>query len=264
MNVEKTVIDPTAVIHPKAEIEPGVAVGPYAVVGEHLKIGKGTTIGAHAVLSGWTEIGEECRIFPFASIGEPPQDLRYRDEETRLIIGRNNVIREFVTIHRGTPKGRGETVIGDDGYFMAYVHIAHDCVIGDRVVMANNASLAGHITIGEGAIVGGLTGIHQFVRIGRFAMVGGCSGISQDVPPFILASGARAGIVGLNLVGLKRQGFSDERITILKQCYKILFRSKLTLRAALERLRLSPSPDVREMVEFIEGSQRGILRERRR
>lgn len=264
MNTERAVIDPTAVIHPKAEIEPGVTIGPYAIVGEHLKIGRGTTIGSHAVLSGWTEIGEDCRIFPFASIGEPPQDFRYRDEETHLIIGRNNVIREFVTIHRGTPKGRGETVIGNDGYFMAYVHIAHDCVIGDRVVMANNASLAGHITIGEGAIIGGLTGIHQFVRIGRLAMVGGCSGISQDVPPFLLASGGRAGIVGLNLVGLKRHGFSEERITILKQSYKILFRSRLMLRAAIERLRQEPSPDVQEVVKFIEGSERGILRERRR
>ena len=255
-------IHPTAVVHPGAEIGEGVRIGPYAVIGEHVKIHAGTEVGSHAVIEGWTEIGEHCRIFPYAYIGAVPQDLKYAGEPTRVRIGRHNTFREFVTVHRATAYGRGETVIGDHNFFMAYVHIAHDCVIGNHVIMANAATLAGHILIEDHAIIGGLSALHQYTRVGAYAMIGGASAVAQDVPPYISAVGNRARPYGLNLVGLKRHGFSEQTLAALKAAYRLIFRSKLTLREAIRRVReeVPQIPEVRHFVEFIEGSTRGICR----
>ncbi|HEY4485960.1 MAG TPA: acyl-ACP--UDP-N-acetylglucosamine O-acyltransferase, partial [Nitrospiria bacterium] len=219
---EMTEIHSTAVVHPGAHLAEGVTVGPYSIIGENVKIGRGTRVASHAVIEGWTEIGEGCRIFQFASIGADPQDLKFRGEKSALIIGRNNTIREFVTIHRGTGPGGGVTRIGDDNLLMAYVHVAHDCGVGNHVVLANAATLAGHITVQDHAIVGGLSGLHQFVRIGRHAIIGGCSAVPQDIPPFVSAVGNRAKLYGLNTVGLKRGGFGEERIAAIKSAYKII------------------------------------------
>lgn len=255
-------IDPTAIVHPDAEIGSNTEIGAYSIIGEHVKIGTGVKIGSHVIVEGWTEIGDGCRFFPFSSIGSIPQDLKFSGEETRLKIGRGNIFREFVTVNRGTKQGGGETYIGDNSFFMAYVHIAHDCRIGDNVIMANAATLAGHISIGDYAIIGGLVGIHQFVKIGEYAMIGGCSAIAQDVPPFLSAVGNRAKLYGINRVGLKRHGFSAERLEKLKEAYKILFRSGLTLKEAIKKTRreIDDSPDVELLLQFIEGSERGICR----
>ncbi|HLG22181.1 MAG TPA: acyl-ACP--UDP-N-acetylglucosamine O-acyltransferase [Candidatus Manganitrophaceae bacterium] len=255
-------IHPNAVIHPKAELSATVEVGPFSVIGEHVRIGSGTKIGAHVVIDGRTEIGEECVFFPFSSIGTAPQDLKYKGEPSRLKIGRKNTFREFVTLNRGTEQGHGETAIGDQNYFMAYVHVAHDCVIGDHVIMANAATLAGHITIGDHAILGGLTGVHQFVKIGAYVMIGGCSAVAQDVPPYVSVAGNRAKMYGLNLIGLKRHGFSTERIEGLKGAYKLLFRSGLTQREAIKQARekWGNIADVESFISFVESSERGICR----
>ncbi len=252
----------TAIIHPNAEIGSEAEIGPYAVIGEHVKLGNRVKIGSHVVIDGWTEVGDGCSFFPLSSIGSIPQDLKFGGEETRLKIGRGNIFREFVTVNRGTKKGGGETSIGDNNLFMAYVHIAHDCHIGSHVVMANAATLAGHISIGDHAIIGGLVGIHQFVRIGEYTMIGGCSAVAQDVPPFLSAVGNRARLYDINRVGLKRHGFSAERLERLKEAYKILFRSGLTLKEAIKRAKseIIGSPDVDSLLQFIEGSERGICR----
>lgn len=249
-------------VHPGAEIGEGVKIGPYSVIGEHVKIGDGTVIESHVVLEGWTEIGKGCRIYPFSSIGTPPQDITYAGEKTRVKVGDQNIIREYTTIHRGTKKGGGETVVGSHNYIMAYVHIAHDCHVGSHIIMANAATLGGHIRVEDHAVIGGLTGIHQFVRIGMYAMVGACSAVSLDVPPFVSAVGNRATLYGLNLVGLKRQGFSRERIGNIKKAYNILFRSKLSLKEAIAKIEdeISDSEDVKRMIEFINGTKRGICR----
>lgn len=251
-----------AIIHPKAEIGSDCEIGPYSIIGEHVKIGTGVKIGSHVVIEGWTEIGDGCRLSPFSSIGNIPQDLKFGGEETSLKIGKGNVFREFVTVNRGTRHGGGETHIGDNNFFMAYVHIAHDCLIGDNVIMANAATLAGHISIGDYAIIGGLVGIHQFVNIGKYTMIGGCSAVAQDVPPFLSAVGNRARLYGINKVGLKRHGFSAERIERLKEAYKILFRSGLTLKEAIKKARteIKDSQDVDSLIQFIEGSERGVCR----
>jgi len=253
---------PTAIIHPGARLADDVAVGPYTVIGEHVRIGAGTTIGAHVVIEGWTEIGEACAFLHFVSAGTPPQDLKFGGEETRLIIGHHNTFREFVTLNRGTHHGGGVTRIGDHNFFMAYVHVAHDCRIGHHVIMANAATLAGHIEIGDHAVLGGLTGVHQFVRIGAYAMIGGCSAVAQDVPPFVSAVGNRAKLYGLNLVGLKRNGFSDERLAALKRAYRLLFQSHLPIKEGVKRTReeLPGQADVDELVRFVELSERGISR----
>ena len=200
-------IHPTAIISPGAQIGADVEIGPYSVIGERVSIGDGTRIGPHVVLQGPTTIGKKNQFFQFCSIGEIPQDLKFNMEDTELIIGDNNTFREFITINRGTAGGGGRTVIGSNCLLMAYTHVAHDCLIGNGVIMANNASLAGHIRIDDHAIIGGLSGIHQFVHIGSYAMIGGLSGVSKDVPPFTLAVGQRAILHGLNLTGLKRHGF---------------------------------------------------------
>ncbi|MFQ5949330.1 MAG: acyl-ACP--UDP-N-acetylglucosamine O-acyltransferase [Nitrospiria bacterium] len=255
-------VHPSAIVHPKAQLDSTVEVGPFSVIGEHVQVEKGTKIGAHVVIDGWTRIGENCLFFPFSSIGMGPQDLKYKGGETRLRIGRENTIREYVTLNRGTEEGGGETVIGDKNFFMAYVHVAHDCFIGNEVVMANAATLGGHITIGDHAILGGLVGVHQFVKIGSYAIVGGCSAVAQDVPPFVSVAGNRAKLYGLNLVGLKRHGFTKKRIDALKGAYSLLFRSRLTMREAIKQARnkWGDIPDVEALVSFVENAERGICR----
>ncbi len=255
-------IHSSAVVHPKAEIDPSVEVGPYAIVEKDVKIGKGTKVMAHVVITGRTEIGEECAFFPFASVGMAPQDLKYKGEPTKLIIGNGNTFREYVTLHRGTEEGRGQTRIGDHNFFMAYVHVAHDCVIGDHIIMANAATLGGHIVIGNHAILGGLVGVHQFVEVGAHAMIGGGAIVTQDVPPFVSVAGNRAKLYGLNLIGLKRHGFSLKRIEALKGAYKLLFRSGLVLKDAAKQARekWGDFADVETFVAFVEHSKRGICR----
>lgn len=254
-------IHPTAIVHKKAEIDSQVEIGPYTIIGEHIRMAGGCKVGAHVVMEGWTEIGEECTFFPSSSIGTVPQDLKFKGGETRLIIGRRNTFREFVTLNRGTEMGRGETVIGDDNFLMAYAHVAHDCIVGNHVILANAATLAGHIDIGDHAILGGLSGFHQFVRIGAYAMIGGCSAVAQDVPPFASVVGNRAKLYGLNLIGLKRHGFSHERIAILKEAYRILFRAKIPLKKAISKVRDTlKGEDVDTLLEFLESSERGICR----
>ncbi len=255
-------IHPSAIVHPGAELDTDVEVGPFVVIGEHVKIGKGTKIGPSAVIEGWTEIGEYNQIFHLCSVGAIPQDLKYKGEKTYLKIGNRNIIREFATVHPGTVTGDGETTVGDGNLFMAYCHVAHDCHIGNNVIMANGATLAGHITVEDHARLGGLSAIHQFVRIGALVMVGGGAMVGQDVPPYTIAAGDRATLHGLNLVGLKRAGFTEEIIADLKKAYKILIRSNLRTEDALERIRneIYLSPEIMHFVEFVEKSERGICR----
>ncbi len=256
-------IHPTSIVHAKAELGSDVEIGPYSVVGEHVKIGRGTRLGAHVYVEGWTEIGERCQLYPYASIGTPPQHLQYRNEPTRVVIGHDTILREYVTVNRGTVQGGGMTSLGNHNFLMAYVHVAHDCILGSHLIMANAATLAGHITIGDHAIIGGLVGIHQFVRVGPYAMIGGCSAVGRDVPPFMRAAGGyRAKLYGLNSVGLKRLGFTNDRISLLKRAYEVLFRSGLLMAEAVKQAReeFKDSPDVQEVVRFVEGSKRGICR----
>ena len=257
-------IHPTALIESSACLAPDVEVGPYAIIGKQVTIGKGTSIGAHAVIGDWTEIGENNQIFHQTSVGAPPQDLKYRGEETWTRIGDNNMVREFATIHRGTVSGHGETVVGSNNLFMAYSHVAHDCRIGNNVVMANVATLAGHVTIEDHVILGGLVAVHQFATIGAHVMVGGGTLIGLDVPPYMIAtSGKRdAKLRGLNLIGLKRRGFSDEAINNLKKAYKALFMAGLKLPDAIARIRteMRDSSEVEYLLAFIERSERGICR----
>lgn len=235
----QTLIHPTAVIHPGAELHSTVRVGAYAVIGERVKIGAGTTIGAHVVLDGYTEIGDRNEIFPGAAIGLEPQDLKYDGSESRVRIGHDNRIREHVTINRATGVGEA-TIVGNNNLLMASVHVAHNCVIEDQVIVTNAVALAGHVHIETKARIGGLVGIHQFVRIGRMAMVGGMSRIDRDVPPYMLVEGNPARVRSLNLVGLKRAGLADaeegQTYNSLKQAFRLLYRSGLTLSEALEKL----------------------------
>jgi UDP-N-acetylglucosamine acyltransferase len=257
-------IHPSALIEPSARLAPDVEVGPYAIIGKQVTIGKGTKIGAHAVIGDWTELGENNRIFHQTSVGAPPQDLKYRGEETWTRIGDNNMVREFATIHRGTVSGHGETVIGSNNLFMAYSHVAHDCRIGNNVVMANVATLAGHVTIEDHVILGGLVAVHQFATVGAHVMVGGGTLIGLDIPPYMIAtSGKRdAKLRGLNLIGLKRRGFTDEAINNLKKTYKTLFMAGLKLPDAIARIRaqIKECPEVENLLAFIERSERGICR----
>lgn len=255
-------IHKTAIVSPKAEIDDDVYIGPFCIVGDGVSIKKGTRLMSNIVVEGNTEIGQECTIYPFAAIGLPPQDLKYKNEKTSLKIGKKNIIREYVTIHRASVGGDGLTEVGDSNFLMAYVHIAHDCKIGNSVIMANAATLAGHVLVEDFAVIGGLVAIHQFTRIGAYSMVGGFSGIGQDIPPYTMASGARAKLYGLNVIGLKRHGFSDEAINNLKKAYKILFREKRTLKEALKKIRseLPETPEIKHLLEFIEKNKRGICR----
>lgn len=255
-------IHSTAVISPGAELERDVFVGPYCIVGDGVVLRNGVRLISNVVIDRDTEVGEGTVIHPFACIGVPPQDMKYRDEKTATKIGKRNTIREYTTVHRASVGGGGVTEIGDSTFLMAYVHVAHDCKIGNSVIMANAATLAGHVTVQDHAVIGGIVAIHQFTRIGSYAMVGGFSGIGQDIPPYMIASGARAKLYGLNQIGLKRHGFSDEVIAVLKKAYKILFREKRTLKEALKKIRseLPPIPEVLHLVTFIEENKRGICR----
>lgn len=255
-------IHPTAIIDPKAELDDNVEVGPYAIIRENVVIGSGTVIGSHAVIEPYVTIGPDCHIFQFASVGAIPQSVKFEGGETYVKIGRGSVIREFVTIHRGTGFGGGLTEVGEENFLMAYTHIAHDCKIGRNVTMANNATLAGHITIGDYATVGGLVAIHQFVRIGDYAFVGGKSAVVKDIPPYVIAAGDRAVLHGLNTVGLKRHGMSKETLSALKKAYRIIFRIGITLNEAIERVgaEVEQIPQVIDFIDFIKSSERGITR----
>lgn len=256
-------IHSTAIVHSKASLAVDVEVGPFCVIGEHVTIGQGTRLLSHVTVDGWTEIGERNEVHPFVSIGGPPQHLGYKGEPTKVIIGDDNIFREYVTVNRATLQGGGITSIGNKNFLMAYVHVAHDCRLGSHLIMANAASLAGHITIGDHAIIGGLSGIHQFVRIGDYAMVGGCCALGQDLPPFMRAAGGyRARMYGLNSVGLRRHGFSSDRVAVLKRAYDMLFRSghRTAEAARLAKTEFGDQPDVMTVVRFLEGTKRGICR----
>jgi len=255
-------IHPTAIVDPKAELGSNVEIGPYTVIRGNASIGSDTVIGPHVVIEPYVTIGAECRIFQFAALGAPPQSLKFKGEKTYLKIGRGTVIREFVTIHRGTGFGGGVTEIGEECFLMNYAHVAHDCKIGRKTILANNATLAGHITIGDYATVGGLSAIHQFVNVGDLAFISGLSGVPKDIPPYVIASGHRVSLHGLNIVGLKRQGISGNTISALKKTYRIIFRIGLTVKEAVERVRaeVEQVPEVVKFIKFVESSQRGITR----
>lgn len=256
-------IHPTAIVHPKARLADDVEVGPFCLIGEHVTIGKGTRLLSHVMVDGWTEIGERNELHPFASIGGPPQHLGYKGEPTKVVIGDDNVLREYVTVNRATAQGGGVTSIANKNFLMAYVHVAHDCRLGSHLILANAATFAGHITIGDHAIIGGLTGIHQYVRVGAYAMVGGCCAVTQDVPPFMRAAGGyRASLYGLNSVGLRRHGFSGERIALLKKAYHLLFRSghRIAEAVRLAKEEFKDQADVAQVLTFMEGTKRGISR----
>ncbi len=246
------IIHPSAVVDPGATLEEGVRIGPFCVVGPKVRLGANVQLHSHVVVEGETTVGEGTKIFPFASIGHAPQDLKYRGEPSRLEIGSHNVIREHVTMNPGTEAGRMLTRVGNHGLFMVGAHVAHDCVIGDKVIFANNATLAGHCTVEDNAILGGLCAVHQHVRIGAHAFIGGMSGVENDVIPFGMALGNRAGLAGLNIVGLKRHGFSREDIHRLRQAYKILFADRGTLAERLEAVEqaFGDDPAVQRIVGF--------------
>ncbi|HEX6133935.1 MAG TPA: acyl-ACP--UDP-N-acetylglucosamine O-acyltransferase [Longimicrobiales bacterium] len=256
---ESTRVHSTAIVDDTAELGAGVDIGPYAVIGPHVVIGDGTQVGPHVVIERDTHIGRECRIHPGAVLGGDPQDLKYAGETALLVIGDRTVIRECVTLNRGT-SARGRTAIGSDCLIMAYAHVAHDCVLGDHVVIANAVNMGGHCEIGDWVIVGGLTAIHQFVQIGAHAFVGGSSAVRKDVPPFVKAAGDPLRLFGLNSVGLQRRGFSDDDRAQLRRAYRLLFQSKKNLRDALgaARLELSSAVHVEALLGFIERSERGV------
>lgn len=259
-------IHPTAIIDPGAELGKDVSVGPYAIVGPKVTLGDGTTIGSHAVVESHARIGRNCRISSYASIAAPPQDLKFKGEETWVEIGDETIVREFATINRGTVTGHGVTRVGSHCMIMAYVHIAHDCTVGNRVIMANAATLAGHIDIEDGAFIGGLSAIHQFVRVGTLAIVGGMSGVAQDVPPYVKAVASRQGrnrsLFGLNVIGLQRAGMDASTIATLKKAYRAIFLSKLPMKEAVDQAEaaIEPTPEVARLIAFIRESQRGVLR----
>jgi UDP-N-acetylglucosamine acyltransferase len=252
----------TAIVHPEAKLHPTVEVGPFAIIGARVKLGAGTVVGPHTVIEGDTTIGEKNRIFHHASIGAPPQDLKYAGEPTRLVIGDENQIREFTTLHIGTAGVGGITRIGHRNLFMAYSHVAHDCVVGNGCVLANSVALAGHVDVADFVILGGLSAVHQFTRIGKHAFIAGGSMVAMDVPPYCTAQGDRAELAGLNTVGLSRHGLTDEQIGRIKDAYKILFRSKLGLNEAMTRLKAEHGgqPEIDHLLEFIGSSKRGITR----
>lgn len=254
-------IHKTSVVDKKAEIDEDVYIGPYCVIEGKVVIKRGTKLLSHVVIQGNTVIGEECIISPFASIGGPPQDLSYRGEETQTLIGNRNIIKEYVTINRGTVHGGGITKVGDNNFIMAYSHIAHDCKIGSNVIMANCATLAGHVEVDDNVVFGGLCAVHQFCRIGRYAFISGLTGVPKDVPPFMIAAGNRAKLYGLNVIGLERNNFSKEEIAKLKKAYRILFRSSLPLSTSLKILEEElEGENIRLLIDFIQSSKRGICR----
>jgi len=263
-----TAIHATALVDPAAELDSSVSVGPYSVIGPHVRIGAGTTVGPHCVIEGHTTIGTDNRIFQFSSLGAIPQDKKYAGEPCELVIGHRNTIREFCTFNIGSPGDVGVTRVGDDNWLMAYVHLAHDCQVGNNTIFANNSQLAGHVHVGDWAILGGFTVVHQFVRIGAHSMTAMCTLLFADLPPFVMCQGQPAAARSMNYEGLRRRGFSVERIAAVKAMYKALYRDDLTLRAARDRIAELDlncpecTPDVQMMLTFLEQSspQRGIVR----
>ena len=259
-------IHSTAIVDPNAQLADSVSVGPYTVIGPNVCIGEGTTVGPHCVIEGHTTIGRDNRIYQFASLGANPQDKKYHDEPTQLIIGDRNTIREFTTFNTGTVQDKGVTQIGNDNWIMAYVHVAHDCTIGDHNTIANSVQFAGHVEVGNRTLIGGISGIHQFVRIGDYAMLGFQTRLSQDLPPFVMAAGNPAEAQSAHQEGPRRQGYSNERLAMLKQMYRSLYRKGLTLdaaRAEIEALRgqlPEADVDVDNMVSFLAKATRGIVR----
>jgi UDP-N-acetylglucosamine acyltransferase len=259
-------IHPTALVDPKATLDASVEIGAYSIIGPHVSIAAGTRVGPHVVIEGHTTIGKDNTFFQFSSIGAAPQDKKYQGEETRLEIGDRNTIREFCTFNRGTAQDVGVTRLGNDNWIMAYVHLAHDCQIGNHTIFANNAQLAGHVHVEDWVILGGFANVHQFCKIGAHAMVGMSTSLTQDVPPFVILSGNPAAAHGINSEGLKRRGFSPEEITAIRRSYKLIYKSGLTLEEAKTALRKeeqdSPllSQHVKQMREFIEHTTRGIVR----
>jgi UDP-N-acetylglucosamine acyltransferase len=256
------VIDPRAIVAADAQLAADVSVGPFSIIGPQVRIGPRTVIGPHVVINGPTSIGADNRVFQFASLGDAPQDKKYRGEPTRLEIGDRNVFRESCTVNRGTTKDQGVTRIGNDNLFMAYAHVAHDCTIGDNTVFANCASLAGHVEISDWVILGGLTAVHQFSRIGVHAFLGGGSIVSRDVPPYVMVAGNPAVPHTVNAEGLKRRGFSEEQIKNIRDAYRILYRSDLRLADALAQLEplAAANPEIRVFVDFIHGTARSLVR----
>jgi UDP-N-acetylglucosamine acyltransferase len=255
-------IDARAIVSPQAQLAPDVSVGPFSIIGPQVQIGPRTVVGPHAMITGATTIGADNRIFQFASIGDEPQDKKYKGEPTRLSIGDRNVFRESCTINRGTGHDKGVTLIGSDNLFMAYSHVAHDCVIGNNTVFANCASLGGHVEIGDWVILGGLTAVHQFAKIGVHAFLGGGSILSRDVPPYVMVAGNPAVPHAVNVEGLKRRGFSEEQIRNIRDAYRIVYRSELKLAEALGQLgpRVDTQPEIRPFVDFIQASTRSLAR----
>ncbi len=248
-------IHPTAIVDPRASLAPGVVIGPYCVVGPECQLDDGVRLHAHAIVDGRTAIGPGTEIYPFAAVGLPPQDLKYRGEASRLEIGARNRIREYVTVNPGTEGGGMVTRIGDDNLFMVGSHIAHDCIVGNHVIVANNVALAGHVTIGDYAVIGGLSGVHQFVRVGAHAMIGGMSAVDADIIPYGAAMGNRAHLAGLNVIGLKRRGFPKQEITALREAYALLFEDTdtdtLNIRLEQVAMRFAGNPTVMEIVVFL-------------
>jgi UDP-N-acetylglucosamine acyltransferase len=255
-------IHATAIVHPGARVGAGVEIGPYSVIGEHVELGDGTWVAAHAVIEGHTRLGTNNRVFQFASLGSPPQDKKYRGEPTRLEIGDGNTFREFCTINTGTVQDGGLTRVGDDNWFMAYSHVAHDCIVGSHTIFANNAHVAGHCRIEDWVILGGFTGVHQFVHIGAHAMTGGGTILFQDVAPYVTAVGNPAKPYGINSEGLKRRGFSETAISGIKKAYRTLYRRGLPLAEARDELAKAAeaTPELATLVRFIDESERGLLR----
>lgn len=263
MNDDEVFIHPSATVHPSAEIEKGVWIGPGCFIGEKVTVRRNTRIVANVFIDGRTEIGTDCHFSPFSSIGTEPQDVSYKGEETRVIIGDRNIFREFITVHRGSAKGGGQTVIDNDNYFMAYSHIAHDCSIGSETVFTNAATLGGHVTVEDYVYISAFSGIHQFCRIGRCAFIGGFTVVTQDVLPFCRVAGMRPVLFyGLNSLGLRRRGFSQERIGRIKSMFKVIFHSDLNTTQAVQEIEsLFPSDgDAEEIVQFIRSSKRGIIK----
>ena len=263
-----TAIHATAIVDPKAELDASVSVGPFTVIGPHVKVASGTTIGPHCVIEGHTSIGRDNRIFQFNSLGAIPQDKKYAGEPCELVIGERNTIREFCTFNIGSPGGAGVTRVGDDNWLMAYVHLAHDCVVGNNTIFANNSQLAGHVSVGDWVILGGFTVVHQFVRMGAHSMTAMCSLLFADLPPFVMCQGQPAGARSMNFEGLRRRGFSADRLAAVKAMHKALYRDGLTLEqakaqiAALPQTHLEAAPDVDMMLSFLAQTspQRGIVR----
>ena len=261
-----TSVHPTAIVEKGAQLDASVTVGPYTVIGPHVKVGAGTVIAAHCVIEGHTTIGRDNRIFQFGSIGAVNQDKKYKGEPCELVIGDRNTIREFVTLHIGTVQDKAVTRIGDDNWIMAYTHIAHDCVVGHNTTMANNTTLGGHVEIGDWVTLGGLTGVHQFCHVGAHAMIGFQSHVSQDVPPYMTVSGNPLGVHGFNAEGLRRRGFSAERIALVKSMHRLLYRKGLTLDQATSEIEAlkgtvaDGDADVQLLLDFLAASSRGIVR----